>query len=295
MHVIDEIVVENDYSGSDWNYERTTKYIIEVNGIEIEAGYFEHYRDECLIKTVLELPQSYGCPAKCRFCASAAIDRYLPLDSGFLEELFLFLYNKNKLSRQNYVLLTMTGIGDLFFNFNNVREFLLKIKSYANVYVTLSSCLWNMNMLRNVEELSSKIRIRNIQITYVTEEKADMENIIPYYKKNGYGFNLVRQYIMDSGFSCYRINYIMIRGVNDSVDDFQRFIKNFECIKDKIVVRISKLNETGATRRNHLQATEIKVLEEFQGILQKSGIRSYVFYACKNDNMNCGQLITERQ
>ena len=40
---------------------------------------------------------------------------------------------------------------------------------------------------------------------------------------------------------------------------------------------------------------EIEVMEKFHQFLQKEGMNSYVFYAKKNDHMNCGQLITENK
>lgn len=293
MNLKNKISVENSYSGSDWNFERTTKYLFEINGVEIEAGYFEHYREETLVKTVLELPQSYGCPTKCRFCASAAIGQFIPLEAECMEELFLYLYHLNHLAEQSYVLLTMTGIGDICFNYEKVEKFLLKVAQFENVYVTLSSCIWDVELLQKVEKLSQKIRIRNVQLTYVSDGEK-LKELVPFYQSHEYSFEKLLQYIMDSKAAYYRINYIMIKGVNDGIQDFQRFCDNVKRIADKVVVRISKLNETGATRRNHLQSTEISVLHEFQSILQEAGIRSYVFYACKNDNMNCGQLITER-
>lgn len=294
MNLKNKITVENNYSGSNWNFEKTTKYLIEINGMDIEAGYFEHYKDKTLVKTVLELPQSYGCPTKCRFCASAAIEQFTPLDAECLEELFLYLYDLNNLSEKNYVLLTMTGIGDIYFNYENVESFLLKIKTFGNVYVTISSCLWNVEMLQKVDKLSQQIRIRNVQITYVTDEKEKLGKIVPFYQKHEYSFEKLLQYMMDSEAAYYRINYIMIKGVNDGMQDFYRFRDHIKGIAGKVVVRISKLNETGATRRNHLQSTDIATLRDFQSVLQETEIESYIFYAYKNDNMNCGQLITER-
>ncbi len=294
MKLKEKITVENNYSGSDWNFEKTTKYIFDIGYAEIEAGYFEHYRDDIFVKSVLELPQTYGCPAKCRFCASAAIEQFLPFDSLFLEELFLYLYNENHLSEQKYVLLTMTGMGDIFFNFENVERFLMKVKKYKNLHITLSSCLWNKELLQKAELFGKGIPIRNLQITYVTDKAEQLANIIPFYKNYRYDFEELIQYIKASNAKNYRINYIMIKGVNDRDVDFQRFRENLNEVSDKIVVRISKLNETGATRRNNLSPTGIDALQKLQSILQKDGIKSYIYYAYKNDNMNCGQLITER-
>lgn len=295
MKLKEKITVENNYSGSNWNFEKTTKYIFEIGGIEIEAGYFEHYKDDILIKTVVELPQSYGCPTKCRFCASAAITDFVLLDDKMLEEIFLYLYTDNQLAMQKYVLLTMTGMGDIFFNFDNVKRFISRIQQYKNLFLTLSSCLWNKELMKKAEELGRIIPIRNIQITYVTDKREQLMEIVPFYKNHEYDLQELVQHIKDSDRGYYRVNYIMIKGVNDKEEYFHRLADILKEISDKVTVRISKLNETGATKRNNLFPTSIDALQRFQDTLKETGIKSYVFYAHKNDNMNCGQLITERE
>lgn len=293
MKELQKIAVENAYSGSNWNFEKTIKYIFEINGNCVEAGYFEHYKDDSLIKAVIELPQSYGCPAKCQFCASAAIENVQPLGADTLEEMFQKLYDEYELEKLPYVLLAMTGIGDIFFNYDNVEEFLFRIKKYENLYVTLSSCLWNQELLTKVDQLAECIKIRNIQITYITGEKTKLEKIVPFYQGRTTYPAEIFQYIEDSRAEYYRVNYIMIKDLNDSEEEFNNFCSLIERVKDKIVVRISKLNVTGTTKQNKLKPTEISRLEYFHSLLQKKNINSYIFYASKNDNMNCGQLITE--
>lgn len=288
-----EIHVTNTYSGSDWNREETTKYVFELAGYHIEAGYFEHYRDDELVKNVIELPQSYGCPSKCKFCASSAIEEFRLLTADEMLELFDYIYREKELKTKSYVLLTMTGLGDLYFNFDNVMEFLQTVGQYRNTYITLSSCLWNVQMLKRMESLSGQLRIRNIQITYVSHDQERLAEVIPFYQKMPYAFEALLEYIRLSKYDYYRINYIMIQNLNDSKDAFGQFQKMIMSSGKNLVVRISKLNETGATKRNHLYPTEVAALEELHQMLEKSGVKSYIFYANVNDNMNCGQLITE--
>lgn len=295
MKLKEKITVENRYSGSNWNFEKTTKYIFEIDGGEVEAGYFEHYRDDVFIKSVIEMPQSYGCPTKCRFCASAAITDFISLDDETLKDIFLYVYTDNRLAEQNYVLLTMTGMGDIFFNFDNVKKFLVSIQGFNNLTLTLSSCLWNKELLKKAEELGGIIPIRNIQITYVTDRKEQLVKIVPFYHNNEYNFRDLIQYIKDSDKGYYRVNYILMKNINDGEEDFYRFSEKLKEISDKVTVRISKLNETGATRRNNLFPAGLDDMQRFQNILQNEGLNSYAFYAYKNDNMNCGQLITERE
>ena len=210
------------------------------------------------------------------------------------KEMFEYLYEENQLEQQQYVLLTMTGMGDIFFNYENVAAFLLQAGIKENLHVTLSSCLWNDQLLDKVKLLCGDVHIRNIQITYVSDDSEKAMEIIPFYKNLTYDFHKIVSYIERHTESYYRINYIVIKGVNDSEEDVHRFSQVIKTIRNKVVVRVSQLNETGATKRNQLQTTDVSVLEHLQQILQRDGIKSYVFYAHKNDNMNCGQLITEK-
>lgn len=293
MKELRRMYVENFYSGSNWNFEKTKKYIYEINGNKVEAGYFEHYKDIDFVKSVIELPQAFGCPSKCQFCASSAIEHFETLSTDILMEMFEQVYNENGLEEVSYVLLTMTGIGDIFFNYDNVKAFLIHIQGYQNVHVTLSSCLWNFELLKKVNLFNNFIKIKNVQITYVTNKIEKLEKLIPFYQGRTYYLDEVFRYIEMSDKDYYRINYIMIKGVNDSEEDFNSFYNLLEKVQDKIVVRISRLNETATSKRNGLSPTDISTLECLQNFLQQKNISSYIFYAHKDDNMNCGQLITE--
>ena len=295
MRLINKICVENEYSGSNWDFEKTTKYVFDLDGWEIEAGYFEHYKDGRLVKSVLELPQSYGCPSKCGFCATSGIEQFYIFRADQLLELFDYLYTENSLIDHKYVLLTMTGMGDIYYNYDHVERFLLGLKGYTNLSVTLSSVLWNAELLRKVELLSSQIRIRNVQITYVTDNDEIRSKIIPIYRQKEYKLDEVIAFMKESHKDYYRLNYILMEGINDNQKDFEIFANKMRDLKDKVIIRISKLNETKASKRNRLYPAEMEVMEKFHRFLQDAGMNSYVFYAKKNDHMNCGQLITENK
>lgn len=49
---------------------------------------------------------------------------------------------------------------------------------------------------------------------------------------------------------------------------------------------------------NYLSAIErevndVGIMQQFKEILSEAQIKSYIFYSEKNDNMNCGQLLSE--
>lgn len=295
MEFIQYIKCDNRYSGSNWNMEKTEKFVVKKGKCKFEVGYFEHFCDDKFVKSVIELPISYGCPSKCKFCASSAIDCFYPLDADEMKSLFDYVYNLKNLYTKDYVLLTLTGTGDVFFNPGNVINFLQKLTSYKNLHITISSCLWNASLLAKVEQLSNNLKIRNIQFTYISNKEDIIKSIIPIYQQRKIDFKQIINYVKSSDKRYYRINYILIKDVNNSLEDFDNFKSNLIEIKDKIVVRISKLNETKTTKMNNLYPDEIEVMEQFKNILTEAKIKSYIFYSEKNDNLNCGQLISEQE
>lgn len=294
MKIQQKIRLSNQYAANGWNFEETTKYIFKYGDKFLEAGYFVHYLDEKYVKTVIELPVSYGCLVHCKFCASTFIDGFERLKAEQLKNMLDVILFDNKLPKNFDVLLSMTGIGDIYYNYENVLVLFKKLKDYPNINITLSSCLWDKEMLQKVSNDFDTQRVRTVQITYISDNQETLESIIPLYSKKKVDFNEIIKFILESAQTYYRINYVLIKGVNDSEEDFRRFRDNVERIKDKVVIRITKLNETCATKKFGLKPVEKSIMNKFENLLKQSDIRCYQFWSKKNDNMNCGQLITEK-
>ncbi len=56
---------------------------------------------------------------------------------------------------------------------------------------------------------------------------------------------------------------------------------------------IAKLNETNCSMKNGLFSPDDNALNILKTKCDEKGIEAYVFKSFNNDNMNCGQLITE--
>lgn len=286
---------ENKYKSKDWDREITNKFIFRDSHGIYEAGLFRHYLGKTFVKAVIELPVGFGCPSKCRYCASARIDGFYPLTAQQMRSMFEQLYWENDLDKMGNVLLSMTGMGDIYFNQKNVFAFLDTLRGYNNLSLTLSSNFWTASLLEKAVAVRSLLQIRYIQYTYVSDKQDIRERLI------GILDSMEKQDFLDEYISFiqadnnlfYRINYIVISNINDSEDDVDRFIRLVDGIKDKLTVRLSRLNETGATRENHLVPSDCVRLGEINEQMKNAGLQSYIFYSENNDNMNCGQLITE--
>ena len=250
--------------------------------------------DDVYVKTVIELPVSYGCMGHCKFCASSLIKEFECLKPEQLQTMLFAICQDKNLSEDSEIVLSMTGIGDMYFNYENVLLFFDWLKNFTHIKLNVSSCFWNKSSLQRIEDNLDKWYIRILQITYISDNRDKTQEIIPEYNKKTFDFSEIVDFISKSKQNYFRINYVLIKGVNDSIEDFKRFASKVRGIRDKVVIRISKLNETCATRKYGLQPVDLDSMYNFEEMLSQAGIKSYKFWSSKNDDMNCGQLITEK-
>lgn len=254
MQLVQCISGENNYHSKEWNKEKTNKYIFRDEHGTYEAGLFRHYMNSTFIKSVIELPVGYGCPSKCHYCASSQIDSYYPMNVQQMKSIFEHLYWENNLDVNGNVLLSITGMGDIFFNQKNVFAFLDTLRDYKNLSVTFSSNFWTTSLLNKARAVSDFLPIRYIQYTYVSDNHDVRESLIDVFssmEKTDFMDDFI-SFIKKDNNNFYRINYIVICGINDSTNDVDRFINLVQEIKHRVIIRISRLNETRATKVNHL-------------------------------------------
>ena len=102
MKLINKFELFNKYKANDWDTEHTYKFIYESNRNQlIEVGFFIHLKEGKEYKKVIEMPTSYGCPMKCKFCASATIDDFSLIDTNDLMEILDRLYKDYDLYNDN--------------------------------------------------------------------------------------------------------------------------------------------------------------------------------------------------
>jgi len=291
-----ECNIENQYVSKDWNREKTKKYLCMIDNDLSEVGVYSHFLDDKYVKRVIELPTSYGCAMKCKYCAASNIENVSPLSHITMMKLLETIYEKESIDVNEKILVVLTGTGDLFFTIDNAEKFMLEaIAKYSSLRFTVSSCYWTEQILHRIEELSHTIHFKNIQWTYISSDQKKLCQLIPFYSRVSENFDNIINFIKNSELCIYRINYLMIKNENDSENDFDVFIGKFEPVKQKIIVRISKLNQTSSTQKYNLQPSEIDRMNEFRGLLEASGFSAYLFYSLKNDNLNCGQLVFENE
>lgn len=296
LNLQNKVYNEGRYHSRDWKYESSTKYVFSYDNLIIEAGYFEHFIDDEMLlplKRVIELSTSYGCQFRCKYCASSSIRSVTLLTPDIVFDVFSFIYDDNGLNHFENIEVSFLGIGDAYYTIDTILSVIPMIISKNNYIVfNVSSCYWTKTSIAKIEKYRNYIK--TIQMTYLSFAIDTVRRIIPGLPPDFTEAQDVIHILNDSMFSRFRINYIMIKDLNDSDDDFLEFLRIVSGYKEKTIVRISKMNMTNAARSNQLQTPEIKELFKLDTILKHNGVNSYVFYSFQDDNMNCGQLITEK-
>ena len=288
---------DNRYSASNWEYEDTFKHIFSVKNGLLEAGYFVHYdKHKNIVDKTIELSSSIGCPFKCCYCASALIDGFHLIEKDEILDVLSIIFQIHSLSKDDNIHITFTGTGDFYWTHSRVIPIIEDInREYSRCCFTISSCAWTKKLITEIENLNIADKIKNLQFTYLSDDSEIVSKLIPNHSLD-YDITKILQHISESSLKDkFRINYLMIKDVNDSNQHFENFVNTFKQIKECIVVRISKLNETHCSQMNNLLPPSDEALSSFKEMCINNKFKAYIFSSEKNDNMNCGQLITENK
>lgn len=291
MKLINKFELFNKYKANGWDTEHTYKFIYKSNRNQlIEVGFFIHLKDGKEYKKVIEMPTSYGCPMKCKFCASASINDFSLIDTDDLMKILDKLYKDYNLYNDENLSISLTGTGEMLYTIDVIEKFIKESSTkYKNLKYVVSSIAINKNLINKLEKISKYADFRFIQLSYICE---DCSQLIPNIK-NTNSLNNIIKVIKDSSFNNFRINYIMINGVNDEEEKYANFLNVIKEVKEKVIIRISTINQTNSSINNGICGVEIEKMEKLKENLNELGIKAYIFKSEKNDNMNCGQLISE--
>lgn len=290
-YIIKKIKSQSAYKARNWNREDAFRYIFSISGDILEGAFFIHYENDNVVKHVVELPVSYGCPIECKHCASGVIKKVKQLNHDEIYEMFIIIVTDNTVGSDKPILITYSGIGEGALQKKNLEKASKKIFSvYRKSYFNLSTVGYDSSFIKFCEILSSSIPLHHIQITYLHHDLSKVVEIIPNAKKLKFNFKELINAIDDSKYEGTRLNYVLIKGYNDKMSDLDQLLKILEQVKNKIVIRISKLNDTEVSLKNGLSQPEYSKLELFKKLIEEKGFKTHIFTPETNNNMNCGQL-----
>ncbi len=210
-----------------------TLKVLEVLDSKDTTKFLFELSDGNVIETVL-MKQAYGlslcvttqvgCNMGCEFCASGELKKLRDLTAG---EIVLQVLEAQRIINERISHVVVMGIGEPFDNYDNLIRFINIINDHHGLgigarHITVSTAgvipkiidFANLNMQANLA----------ISLHATTDEVRDQ--IMPINKK--YPLADLRKamyYYCDNTNRRLTIEYILINGVNDSVDDAKRLLK----------------------------------------------------------------------
>lgn len=291
MEVLQTIRAKTDYSTRGWDREEASRYVIKVGGKVVEASHFRHFLDGNYIKDVIELPTSYGCAVGCYHCAATDLGTHEALTHAEVHNIANFVAEDNSLPRDARILVTYSGIGEASLMRATVTQSARAISiDFSNCYFNLTTVGIRPTLFADLDSLAEEIDLKYVQVSLLHSDSSTVHSIMRLGKPAGYRIEDIASAMLATVNLTYRLNYVVIRDFNSTAQTFRATLTLFENIKDRCVVRVSRMNETSASIRNKLETPEVSVVRHLADVARQMGFDAYHFYSLANDSLNCGQL-----
>jgi adenine C2-methylase RlmN of 23S rRNA A2503 and tRNA A37 len=281
------------YDARHWDLERANRYVIRSGSRVVEASFFQHYANGVHVKNVIELPTSFGCPVRCGHCASSLLGKAEQLDVDTLLDITTLISqtHRHDLELSPRCLVTFSGIGEGAFQRANLKPASKAIQRLLpDAYFTFTTVGHDPSFVTHIGELAQEVPVHYLQISYLHFDSVELQVVIPRAVALGFDFPALVSTIRASPGVPIRLNYVVIRSYNDSSAHVAHLCRLVDGLQSRIVFRVSRLNETAASRRNQLAPPTREALLMVREGLAESGFEAYVFASSENDNLNCGQL-----
>lgn len=182
----------------------TKKYIFENGGKTIEAVYVDRVN-----KNIICMSCMFGCPVKCKFCASG--ETYFgKLNSHEMNEIIFEIVSKESLNQEKKLLISFMGTGEPCLNLDSIIKTIEFIsQKYPKSYFAISisgTASKKLEKLNNVKNKNVKIQF-SLHSPYDDERK----NLIPLTDNIGNIFAILSTLNFD-----IEINYLLLNNINDS-------------------------------------------------------------------------------
>ncbi|KLU04498.1 Ribosomal RNA large subunit methyltransferase N [Rhodopirellula islandica] len=243
-------------------------------------------------RTTLCVSSQIGCAAACDFCATGKMGIAKNLAT---EEILDQVVQAGQILRaENRRLsnIVFMGMGEPLHNEANVTEAIQLLTAPDHFARSPSTVLVStVGVPAAMLRLANAFPRLNLALSLHSADQATRETIIPLGKKASLTqlHDTIQeiQTIQDREFM---IEYLMLRGVNDSAEDAKRLI---DWIGDlRVHVNLIPYNTIEASP--HLQASPRPTIESFADLLKASGLKTTVRYSLGHDiEAACGQLIRQ--
>ena len=297
FEVVEKISKNIDYNSRNWNKEIIDRYLLKYDDKRIiESMTIIHLKDDIQKDLTVEISNMYNCVVGCRFCASGSLpenkiflspEDYLKQVETCLEE-----SNENPNNYPNFYI-AFTGIGEPSLVKKEIAEGINLIrKKYKNVQVNIATTGFDNSCFEYWNNMD--LPIRTLQLPYYSCELDKIKYIIQNLPKD---YNLIDnirkaiEYKNNHDICRVKLNYVVIKGINDSDEDINKMIDYLSEFKNDIIIKVSFLNYTKKCKENNLFSPKAKDMLKILDKLKAVGFECYLFGTENNTEFGCGQLV----
>ncbi len=266
----------------------TRKYLFELpDGNRIESVFIpeKDWNTLCVSTQV-------GCPAGCKFCLTAKDGFTRNLTAAEIVDQYIQVQRDVGENRRISNVVFM-GMGEPLLNFDNVKK-AVKIMTHRDMLdlstrkVTVST----VGVVPGIERMAKEMNRVKLAVSLHATTDEQRERIVPLNRKWPIGkiMEALRRYPADNN-RRIMIEYVMLKGVNDSLEDARRLVKLIKGIPVK--VNLIPFNPyPGAP----FQPTPREDIEKFQKVLWDHNIAVFIRDSRGQDiSAACGMLRTKEK
>ncbi len=266
----------------------TRKYLFELSdGNRIESVFIpeKDWNTLCVSTQV-------GCPAGCKFCLTAKDGFTRNLTAAEIVDQYIHVQRDVGEERRISNVVFM-GMGEPLLNFDNVKK-AVEIMTHRDMLdlstrkVTVST----VGVVPGIDRMAKEMNKVKLAVSLHATTDEQREKIVPLNRKWPIGeiMRALRRYPADNN-RRIMIEYVMLKGVNDSLEDARRLVKLIKGIPVKVNL-IPFNSYPGAP----FQPTPREDIEKFQKVLWDHNIAAFIRDSRGQDiSAACGMLRTKEK
>ena len=281
----------------NWNKEIIDKYLLKYDEKRIiESMVIIHLQNNTPRDLTVEVSNMYNCIVGCRFCASGSLKEStsLLLAKDYLSQVEICLEKskKNPIDYPNFYI-SFAGIGEPSIAKIEIAKGIELIrKKYNNVQINIATTGFDASCFKYWSKLN--LPIRTLQLPFYSCEQEKLKYIIKNLPKN---YNLMKnikeaiEYKKKHNICRIKLNYVVIKNINDSKSDIDKMVEYLEPVKKDITIKLSFLNYTQKCKENNLFSPNVNQMKNILETIKSKGFDCYLFGTENNTELGCGQLV----